>query len=119
MKLFEGSAAEASKDPSERQRRGGALLAGVGQDKTLLTVSADPHLDRNCHDIEVQLEAASLMFSIANVSYEDTPHGPHHTVERRRSVGQAHQRAEVRDVAQLGPGQPAAAATRWMIMPEP
>lgn len=72
VQLFSGTAREAIVGfPANLNVAVALSLAGVGPDRTLLEVWADPTLERNTHDIEVEADSASLQFSISNVPTEN------------------------------------------------
>jgi aspartate dehydrogenase len=48
-------------------------LAGIGPDRTTIEIWADPAVDRNIHRIEVEADAARLMFQIENVPSLENP----------------------------------------------
>jgi len=50
-------------------------LAGIGPDRTMVEIWADPGIDRNCHSIEVDSDAARLRLSIENVPSENPKTG--------------------------------------------
>ena len=64
MKVFSGSAAEAAIGFPENLNVAAALgLAGIGPERTMIEVWADPQLTRNTHRIEVDADSAT--FSMA------------------------------------------------------
>lgn len=72
VQLFKGTAREAIAGfPANLNVAVALSLAGVGPDRTVLEVWADPTLERNTHDIEVEADSASLHFSISNVPSEN------------------------------------------------
>lgn len=74
VQLFEGTVREAIKGfPANLNVAVALSLAGLGPDATHLEVWADPDLDRNTHQIEVEADSASMAFSIANVPTEENP----------------------------------------------
>jgi aspartate dehydrogenase len=67
-RVFAGSAREAAAGFPENLNVAAALsLAGVGPDATRVEIWADPAVDRNCHTIEVDAEAARFSMTIENV----------------------------------------------------
>lgn len=50
-------------------------LAGIGVDRTVLEIWADPALDRNTHSIEVISNSASFQMSISNIPSENPKTG--------------------------------------------
>lgn len=76
VQLFKGTAREAIVGfPANLNVAVALSLAGVGPDRTLLEVWADPDLDRNTHTIEVDADSAHLQFSIANVPSDNPKTG--------------------------------------------
>ncbi len=75
-KIFEGSAREAAKGfPANLNVAAALSLAGIGPDRTIVEIWADPKLDRNKHAIEVEADSASFAMSIANVPSENPKTG--------------------------------------------
>ena len=74
LKVFEGNATEGARGFPANVNVAAALgLAGVGPDKTILEIWADPALQRNTHSIEVEADSARLKFSIEYVPSEENP----------------------------------------------
>jgi aspartate dehydrogenase len=46
-------------------------LAGIGPDRTMIEIWADPGIDRNIHRIEVDADSARFSMTIANVPSEN------------------------------------------------
>ena len=42
-------------------------LAGIGPDRTMAEIWADPSLERNCHTVEVDSDSARFTLSIENI----------------------------------------------------
>jgi len=75
-KIFAGSAREAAKGfPANLNVAAALSLAGVGSDKTMVEIWADPTIDRNMHAIEVDADSARFAMSIANVPSENPKTG--------------------------------------------
>jgi len=71
-KVFDGTAREGAKGfPANVNVAAALSLAGIGPDRTMLEIWADPALDRNTHRIEVEADSASFTMSIANVPSEN------------------------------------------------
>ena len=71
-RVFAGSAREAAAGfPANVNVAAALSLAGIGPDRTTIEIWADPAVDRNCHTVEVDSEAARLTFSIENVPSEN------------------------------------------------
>ena len=76
MKLFEGTAREAVRGFPANVNVSVALgLAGVGPDRTLIEIWADPALTRNTHRIEVIADSATLRLEIENIPSENPKTG--------------------------------------------
>jgi aspartate dehydrogenase len=50
-------------------------LAGIGPDRTMMEIWADPSIDRNCHSIEVDSDSARFTLSIENIPSENPKTG--------------------------------------------
>ncbi len=75
-KVFDGTAREGAKGfPANVNVAAALSLAGIGPDRTMLEIWADPALDRNTHRIEVEADSASFTMSIANVPSENPKTG--------------------------------------------
>jgi aspartate dehydrogenase len=74
LKVFEGSAAEGARGfPANVNVAAAVGLAGVGPERMVLEVWADPGVTRNVHDIRVDSDAASFTLHIENVPTEENP----------------------------------------------
>ncbi len=74
MKVFEGSARDAVKGfPANVNVVAALSLAGVGADRTMIEIWADPSTDRNRHRIVVDSDSASFSMEIANIPTEENP----------------------------------------------
>jgi aspartate dehydrogenase len=72
--LFHGSAREGVlKFPESVNVAAAVSLAGIGLDRTEVRVLADPHLERNQHEVMAEGAFGSLRFEIQNVPTEDNP----------------------------------------------
>jgi aspartate dehydrogenase len=75
-RVFAGTAREAAAGFPENVNVVAALaLAGIGADRTMIEIWADPALTRNCHTIEVDADSACFSFSIENVPSENPKTG--------------------------------------------
>jgi aspartate dehydrogenase len=75
-RVFAGTAREAAAGFPENVNVVAALsLAGIGPDRTVIEIWADPALARNCHTIEVEADSARFSFSIENVPSENPKTG--------------------------------------------
>jgi aspartate dehydrogenase len=75
-RVFAGTAREAAAGFPENVNVVAALaLAGIGADRTMIEIWADPALTRNCHTIEVDADSARFSFSIENVPSENPKTG--------------------------------------------
>ncbi|MSQ23137.1 MAG: aspartate dehydrogenase [Chloroflexi bacterium] len=74
--LYSGPAREAVKGFPDNLNVSAALsLAGIGPDKTQVSISAVPGLERNCHDIDVEGEFGLLHVHIENIPSENPKTG--------------------------------------------
>ena len=72
LKIFSGTAREAAAGfPANLNVAVALSLAGIGADRTLLEVWADPTVTRNTHRIEVDSDAASFSMTIENIPSEN------------------------------------------------
>ena len=72
LKIFEGSARQAAQGfPANLNVAAALSLAGIGPERTIVEIWADPTLSRNTHQIEVDADSASFSMSIANVPSEN------------------------------------------------
>lgn len=76
VKVFEGSARQAAKGfPANLNVAAALSLAGIGPDRTMIEVWADPNLDRNTHQISVDADSAAFELTIRNVPSENPKTG--------------------------------------------
>ncbi|MPZ49488.1 MAG: aspartate dehydrogenase [Dehalococcoidia bacterium] len=74
--LFSGPAREAVRGFPDNLNISAALsLSGIGPDKTQVSISAVPGLQRNCHDIEVEGEFGLLRIHLENIPSENPKTG--------------------------------------------
>jgi aspartate dehydrogenase len=74
--VFSGTAREAAAGfPANVNVVAALALAGIGPDRTLIDIWADPAVDRNCHTIEVDADSAHFTMSIENVPSENPKTG--------------------------------------------
>jgi aspartate dehydrogenase len=74
LQLFRGTAREGARLFPANVNVAAALgLAGIGPDRTMLEIWADPAIDRNTHQIIVDADSARLEMKIANVPSEEHP----------------------------------------------
>ncbi|HLZ31731.1 MAG TPA: aspartate dehydrogenase [Chloroflexota bacterium] len=72
--LFRGSAREgALRFPESVNVAAAVSLAGIGLDRTEVCVIADPHVDRNRHEVLAEGEFGDLRFEIGNIPSDDNP----------------------------------------------
>jgi aspartate dehydrogenase len=72
LRIFQGSAREAAVGfPANLNVAAALSLAGIGPDRTMLEVWADPGVTRNTHHIVVDADSARLDMTIANVPSEN------------------------------------------------
>jgi aspartate dehydrogenase len=73
-RVFSGTAREAAAGfPANVNVAAALSLAGVGPDRTMIDIWADPAVTRNCHSIEVEADSARFSLSIENVPSDDNP----------------------------------------------
>jgi aspartate dehydrogenase len=73
-RVFSGTAREAAAGfPANVNVAAALSLAGIGPDRTMIDIWADPAVTRNCHTIEVDADAARFTLSIENVPSEENP----------------------------------------------
>ena len=76
LKLFGGTAREAAKGfPANLNVAVALSLAGIGPDRTLVEIWADPTVARNVHRIEVEADSARFSMSIENIPSENPKTG--------------------------------------------
>jgi aspartate dehydrogenase len=74
--IFSGTAAEAAVGfPANLNVVVALSLAGIGPEKTMIEIWADPQLTRNTHRIEVDSDSASFAMSIENIPSENPKTG--------------------------------------------
>jgi aspartate dehydrogenase len=72
MKVFDGTAREGARGfPANVNVAAALSLAGIGPDRTLLEIWADPGVTRNTHSITVEADAARFNMTIENVPSEN------------------------------------------------
>ena len=75
-RVFSGNAREAAAGfPANVNVAAALALAGVGPDRTLIEIWADPGVTRNCHSIEVDADSARFTLSIENIPSENPKTG--------------------------------------------
>ena len=76
QKIFEGSAREAAKGfPANINVAVALSLAGIGPDRTMVEIWADPTVMRNVHRIEVDSDSARFSMTIENIPSENPKTG--------------------------------------------
>ena len=76
MRVFQGTAREAAKGfPANLNVAVALSLAGIGPDRTMLEIWADPDLQRNTHRIEVEADSARFSMSIEGIPSENPKTG--------------------------------------------
>lgn len=76
MRVFRGNAREAAIGfPANLNVAVALSLAGIGPDRTIVEMWADPSLTRNTHTIQVDADSASFSMSIENVPSENPKTG--------------------------------------------
>ncbi len=72
LKVFDGTAREGARGfPTNVNVAAALSLAGIGPDRTLLEIWADPALTRNTHRIEVEADVARFSMTIEGVPSEN------------------------------------------------
>jgi len=72
--VFTGSAREAARGfPANVNVAAALALAGIGPDRTMIDIWADPAVSRNIHRIEVEADAARFSMQIENVPSLENP----------------------------------------------
>ena len=72
--VFSGTAREAARGfPANVNVAAALALAGVGPDRTMIDIWADPAVDRNIHRIEVEADAARFSMQVENVPSLENP----------------------------------------------
>jgi aspartate dehydrogenase len=75
-RVFTGSAREAAAGfPANVNVAAALALAGIGPDRTMIDIWADPSVERNCHTIEVDADSARFTLAIENVPSENPKTG--------------------------------------------
>lgn len=75
-RIFSGTAREAAAGfPANVNVVAALSLAGIGPDRTMIDIWADPAVTRNCHAIEVEAEAARFSMAIENVPSDNPKTG--------------------------------------------
>jgi len=76
LKIFEGTARDAAKGfPANLNVAVALSLAGLGPDRTILQIWADPTVTRNVHRVEVESDSARFSMSIENIPSENPKTG--------------------------------------------
>jgi aspartate dehydrogenase len=74
--VFRGTAREAAAGfPANVNVAAALSLAGIGPDRTMIDIWADPAMTRNCHTIEVDSDSARFTLSIENIPSENPKTG--------------------------------------------
>jgi aspartate dehydrogenase len=88
--VFSGTAREACRGfPANVNVTAAVSLAGLGPDKTRVSIRAVPGLQRNCHDVEVEGEFGRLAVHIENVPSENPRTGKLTALSIIRSINDA------------------------------
>jgi aspartate dehydrogenase len=75
-RVFAGTARDgAAGFPANVNVAAALSLAGIGPDRTMMEIWADPSIDRNCHTIEVDSDSARFTLSIENIPSENPKTG--------------------------------------------
>jgi aspartate dehydrogenase len=74
--VFKGTARDAAAAfPANVNVAAALSLAGIGPDRTAVTIWADPAMTRNCHEIRVDSDSARFSMSIENIPSENPKTG--------------------------------------------
>jgi aspartate dehydrogenase len=74
--VFSGTARDAAAGfPANVNVVAALALAGIGPDRTMIDIWADPAKTRNCHTIEVDADSAAFTLSIENIPSENPKTG--------------------------------------------
>ena len=66
--VFSGTARDAAAGfPANVNVAAALALAGIGPDRTMAEIWADPLIERNCHTVEVESDSARFTLSIVNI----------------------------------------------------
>ena len=72
--VFEGDALEAAAAfPANANVAAALALAGVGPERTMVRIWADPTVERNIHTVRVDADAARLTLTVENLPSESNP----------------------------------------------
>jgi len=75
-RVFAGSARDgAAGFPANVNVAAALSLAGIGPDRTMMEIWADPSVERNCHTIEIDSDSARFTLSIENIPSENPKTG--------------------------------------------
>jgi aspartate dehydrogenase len=75
-RVFSGTAREAAAGfPANVNVAAALSLAGIGPDRTMIDIWADPAVTRNCHTIEVESDSALFSMTIENIPSENPKTG--------------------------------------------
>jgi len=75
-RVFSGTAREAAEGfPANLNVVAALSLAGIGPDRTMIDIWADPSVTRNCHSIDVVADSANFSMSIENVPSDNPKTG--------------------------------------------
>jgi aspartate dehydrogenase len=76
LRVFKGTARDAAAAfPANVNVVAALSLAGIGPDRTVVEIWADPTITRNCHQIRVESDSALLSMSIENIPSENPKTG--------------------------------------------
>jgi aspartate dehydrogenase len=75
-RVFSGTAREAAAGfPANVNVVAALALAGIGPDRTMIDIWADPAVKRNCHSIEVEADSARFTLTIENIPSDNPKTG--------------------------------------------
>lgn len=74
LRVFSGSARDGARGfPANVNVAAALSLAGIGPDRTLMEIWADPTVTRNTHSIVVEADSARFTMTIENIPTEENP----------------------------------------------
>ena len=102
LRVFEGSARQAAKGfPANLNVAVALSLAGIGPDRTMVEIWADPNVTRNTHRIEVDSDSARFSMTMEGIPSENPTDRPDHGPFGDCLLAQDARRASRRNVTVL------------------
>ena len=98
--MFSGTAREAAAGfPANVNVVAALALAGIGPDRTMIDIWADPGVTRNCHTIEVDADFGALLAVDRERAVGEPEDRPHRGAVGARDAAEAHRAAAGGDLA--------------------